>query len=91
MNLVTFLSIQLLLHFLVRDVQEVLDWILLFRDMISLRVHMDMILTRSIKNGCMNKIYLLSSDTSTLDEISKSAGHKLVKKDGKYVKETDIH
>lgn len=42
---------------------------------------------RSIKNGCMNKIYLLSSDTSTLDEISKSAGHKLVKKDGKYVKE----
>ena len=35
----------------------------------------------------MNKIYLLSSDTSTLDEISKSAGHKLVKKEGKYVKE----
>ena len=38
-----FLSIQLLLHCLVQDVQEVSDWISLFGDMTSWRVHMDMI------------------------------------------------
>ena len=31
---------------------------------------------RSIKNGCMNKIYLLSDDEMTLKEISESVGHK---------------
>ncbi|WP_281677445.1 type IV secretory system conjugative DNA transfer family protein [Eggerthia catenaformis] len=36
-------------------------------------------MARSIKNGCMIKTYLLSDDEQTLEDISKTAGHKLSK------------
>lgn len=44
---------------------------------------------RTIKNNCMIKAYLLADDQQTLDEVSKSAGHRLRRKyeNGKWVEE----